>query len=605
LARYPVRQYCLSSVATSGSPPRSRHVTPIRALLLAFVLILGGDALAWTIQTDGGRIAVEDVRWQGTSGTTMSALLYVPPGVDVDAPAPGILAVHGYINSRETQDGFAIELARRGFVVLAMDQTGHGFSDPPAFANGFGGPDGLAYLRSLDFVDQDNIGLEGHSMGGWAVLIAAAAAPDAYRSVVIEGSSTGTSGAPDATAEYPRNLAVVFSKFDEFSSLMWGTAVPGEVAAGEKLMAAFGTDAPVEPGRIYGSIDDGTGRVFHQPPVIHSGDHFSRVAIGHAVDWFQQTLEGEAPRDPGDQVWYWKEIGNLVALVGMVVLLFAVGSLLLRQTIFRSLETPPTRLSGPRGGAWWIAAVLFAGLPALTLFPFKSVGGALPVSALFPQSITNQVMVWALLNGAVSAILLTLWQRTRGRAAGATTDDYGLTWNGRVDWKRVSLSFVLALVIAAAAYGTVALSAAVFTTDFRFWVFAVKPMSPLHLRMATLYLLPFALFFMVYGAVLCGQLTTEATTIRNVTRAVLLSTLGFAALIAWQYAPLFMGGTLANPGEPLWSIIAFQFLPLMTIAGAVTAYFHERTGHVYVGAFLSAMLVTWIVVASQATHHPF
>jgi len=79
---------------------------------------------------------------------------------------PGILAVHGYINSRETQHGFAIEFARRGYVALALDQAGHGYSDPPAFANGCGGPDGLAHLRSLDVVDKNNVGLEGHSMGG-------------------------------------------------------------------------------------------------------------------------------------------------------------------------------------------------------------------------------------------------------------------------------------------------------------------------------------------------------------------------------------------------------------------------------------------------------
>ena len=105
----------------------------------------------------------------------MSGLLYIPPNATPQIPAPGILAVHGYINSRETQDGFAIEFARRGYVVLALDQTGHGYSDPPAFAGGFGGPDGLAYLRSLEFVDKNNIGLEGHSMGGWTVLAAATA----------------------------------------------------------------------------------------------------------------------------------------------------------------------------------------------------------------------------------------------------------------------------------------------------------------------------------------------------------------------------------------------------------------------------------------------
>ena len=82
--------------------------------------------------------------------------------------------------------------------MLALDQTGHGYSDPPAFANGFGGPDALAYLRSLDFVDKANIGLEGHSMGGWTMLAAATAMPNDYKSMVLEGSSTGGRSPPRA-----------------------------------------------------------------------------------------------------------------------------------------------------------------------------------------------------------------------------------------------------------------------------------------------------------------------------------------------------------------------------------------------------------------------
>jgi len=97
------------------------------------ILIAAGGLLAYLTQTAGG-IRIEDVRFNGATGNTMSALLYIPPNATAQTPAPGILAVHGYINSRETQDGFAIEFARRGYVVLAIDQTGHGYSDPPAFA---------------------------------------------------------------------------------------------------------------------------------------------------------------------------------------------------------------------------------------------------------------------------------------------------------------------------------------------------------------------------------------------------------------------------------------------------------------------------------------
>src|SRR5437879_12644004 len=189
--------------------------------ILGVLLFLSAGLLAHFSQTAGG-IRIQDVRFTGAKGNTMSDLLYIPPNATPQIPAPAILAVHGYINSRETQDGFAIEFARRGYVVLALDQTGHGYSDPPAFAGGFGGPDGLAYLRSLDFVDKTNIGLEGHSMGGWTVLAAATAMPHDYQSIVLEGSSTGQPFAADGTPGWPRNTALVFAQYEEFSNLRVG-----------------------------------------------------------------------------------------------------------------------------------------------------------------------------------------------------------------------------------------------------------------------------------------------------------------------------------------------------------------------------------------------
>jgi pimeloyl-ACP methyl ester carboxylesterase len=257
--------------------------------LFGLMLVLGGSWQASRIQTSGG-IAIHDIRFRSPAGTAMSALLYVPPGATSARPVPGILAVHGYINSRETQDGFAIEFARRGYVVLALDQTGHGYSGGAAFSEGFGGPAGLACLRGLPMVDKENIGLEGHSMGGWTVLAAAAAMPNAYRAMVLEGSSTGKPFAADGTPAWPRNLALVFSRFDEFSKIMWGVDRAQDVASSPKLQAVFASPAIV-PGTIYGSIADGTARRLSQPLTTHPGDH-----ISHAV--FRDN-QGERARQSG------------------------------------------------------------------------------------------------------------------------------------------------------------------------------------------------------------------------------------------------------------------------------------------------------------------
>src|SRR5580698_7134840 len=161
---------------------------------LGWALVLAGGLIAHLVQTSGG-VRIEDVRYRGAAGETISALLYVPPSATAAHPAPAVLVSHGFINTREMQSPFAIELARRGFVVLAMDMTGHGYSTGPMGVDGFGGPSALAYLRSLPFVDKANIGLEGHSMGGAPIMNAATAIPDGYRAVVLEGSTTQFFGA--------------------------------------------------------------------------------------------------------------------------------------------------------------------------------------------------------------------------------------------------------------------------------------------------------------------------------------------------------------------------------------------------------------------------
>jgi pimeloyl-ACP methyl ester carboxylesterase len=390
--------------------------------IAGLILILAGGLLAHFTQTAGG-IRIEDVRFKGAAGNTMSALLYIPPNATAQTPAPGILAVHGYINSRETQDGFAIEFARRGYVVLALDQTGHGYSDPPSFVNGFGGPDGLAHLRSLDIVDKNNIGLEGHSMGGWTVLAAAATMPNDYKSIVLEGSSPGKPFAAEGTASWPRNVALVFARYEEFPALMWGVDLARDVTQSPKLWALFGTSGAVEPGKVYGDIAQGTARVLYTPSMTHPAEHISHEAIGYSLDWFGKTLQGGTPRPPEDQIWFRKEIGTLIALIGFVALLIGVFDGLLEAPMFSHLRLPAVAdgsvpaASASSGSRWTIAFVLSAFIPALTYYPAFALAGAFVAPSHFlPQGVTNQIMVWAVINGLIALALMPFAPKRASRS---------------------------------------------------------------------------------------------------------------------------------------------------------------------------------------------
>jgi pimeloyl-ACP methyl ester carboxylesterase len=567
--------------------------------IAGLILILAGGLLAHFTQTADG-IKIEDVRFKGAKGNTMSALLYIPANATARTPAPGILAVHGYINSRETQDGFAIEFARRGYVVLALDQTGHGYSDPPAFANGFGGPDGLAYLRSLDIVDKSNIGLEGHSMGGWTVLAAATAMPNDYKSMVLEGSSTGKPFAADGTPGWPRNTALVFAQYEEFSNLMWGIDRARDVTQSPKLWAMFGTNGPVEPGKLYGEIAQGTARVLYTPAITHPAEHISHEAIGYSLDWFAKTLQGGTPRPADDQIWFRKEIGTLIALLGFVALLIGVFDGLLEAKMFSRLRLPeiadgtmPEHVAAS-GRRWTTAFVLSAFIPALTYYPaFALAGSFVKPSSLLPQGITNQIMVWAIINALITLALMPFAPKRASRA--------GI----------VGQSVVIALASVIAGYAALWLADILFKIDFRFWIVALKLMNANQFLMFLIYLVPFTAFFVIALHVLHRNFSTMAAPRGALYLTNILAlTLGFIVLLGLQYGLLWLGGKLFNPLPdpgfvPLSTIVAIQFVPLLAIAAVIATFTWRRTGSSLPGALICGLVVTWYVVAGTATQAAF
>jgi pimeloyl-ACP methyl ester carboxylesterase len=566
---------------------------------LGVVLILAGGLLAHFTQTAGG-IRIQDVRFTGAKGNTMSGLLYVPANATPQIPAPGILAVHGYINSRETQDGFAIEFARRGYVVLALDQTGHGYSDPPAFAGGFGGPDGLAYLRSLEFVDKNNIGLEGHSMGGWTVLAAATASPNDYKSMVLEGSSTGKPFAAEGTPSWPRNVALVFAQYEEFSTLMWGVDLARDVTQSPKLWAFFGTQGPVEPGKVYGDIAQGTARVLYTPAITHPAEHISHEAIGHSLDWFAKTLQGGTPRPVDDQIWFRKEIGTLIALIGFVALLIGAFDALLEAPMYSRLRLPEiadgtmpehTAASGRR---WTTAFILSAFIPALTYYPAFALGGTFVTpSAFLPQGITNQILVWAVINGLITLALMRFAPKRASRS--------GI----------VLQSVVIAIASVAIGYAALWLADLAFKIDFRFWIVALKLMSAKQFLIFLIYLVPFTAFFVIALHVLHRNFSTMAAPRGALYLTNILAlTLGFIVLVGGQYAILWLTGKLFNPLPdpgfvPLSTIVAIQFVPLLAICAVIATFTWRRTGSSLPGALICGLFVTWYVVAGTATQAAF
>ncbi len=249
--------------------------------LLLVCLILASACMfcANLIQRDFGKVQIIDGEIPTDAGV-MTYKLYKPDNATADAKAPAVLLLHGYQNDHETCAAYAIELSRRGAVVLCLDEYGHGLSTAGLLNRGFvnqrvstnfgnekeiqkigsteryrlmmnfsnlsffderytrdeagneitdsscGGSTAYGYLASLDYVDETRMAVSGHSMGTWSSWSVAADYCDSVNSkgesiapkaVVLQCGELFRDSAYDSSKIRFNNVLLLQAKYDEFS----------------------------------------------------------------------------------------------------------------------------------------------------------------------------------------------------------------------------------------------------------------------------------------------------------------------------------------------------------------------------------------------------
>lgn len=588
-------------------------------LLVALLLVLVGSILGYLVQTDFGKVEVRDIRFNGRDGKVISALLYVPQNATNETPAPAVMTMHGFMNSRETQSGFNIEFARRGYVVLALDMTGHGYTEQtnvwpnmladPTFS--YGASDGLRYLANLPFVDKENIGVEGHSMGGWAMINAALQNPGLIKSLILSGSGPLAEGL--ITAETGYNLGVIMGRYDEFSLLMWGKERGAEIVDSQNLLNAFGATETIEPEKLHGSFDNQTARIFYMPNETHPKNHLSRTAIGHAVDFMQQSIPTGSTLDPANQIWQWKEFGTMLVMLGVVLFVFAAGARLFDLPYFKAVTQPVPASSSITGWGWWLAAVIGTIVPVATYTQMTVPYSNNSMNSFWPQLLTNGLVRYVIITALIAIILFLAWHFLSARRRGANVVSYGLSTNSEnpaFSLRYIGRSLLLAAIIVAAAHLILSIVQSAFLVDARWWVLALKPMDPSRFIMFLKYLIPFLLFFLINGLILHGQLrprefsTGTKTAAGWMLAAAGINALGVILLIAAHLIYLFTSGKVYTADLSLFMILGYQVIFVLIVTACISAYFFKKTGNIYTGAFICAMLTTWYIVAGQAVLLP-
>jgi hypothetical protein len=347
----------------------------------------------------------------------------------------------------------------------------------------------------------------------------------------------------------------------------------------------LGTHAPVAEKRLYGAIADGTARKLYQPSTTHPGDHVSTAAIGHATEWFAATLDGGTPRPASDQIWYWKEFGTGIGLVGFIMIILGAFDALVRLPVFVSVRAAAVPAADHRDRGWWRVFALTAGLPALLFFPtFIAASLLLSASNWLPQAVTTQITIWALASAGLSLLMGRFMPRTVG--------------THQSDWLK---SILLAAATVAAGYATLWLVDRLFHTDFRLWVVAVKLPSIRQWAIAAIYVVPLTLAFLVTARSLASATVRSDTALWRYIAAILTLTTGFIVMLGVIYGLFFMTGSLVTAFDPLSTVIALQFVPVLIAVAIIAIFTWQRTGSYRVGGLITGMLVTLYAVAGTAT----
>ena len=632
-----------------------KRIRSLIAFIVCIVLAVVSISVASLIESDFGRVSVEQIRIPITTNNGISAYipakLYIPDGVDSSNPAPAVLLMHGYQNDKDTSAAFAVELARRKIVALSIDEFGHGespigmrnrgydksksgpnrFKMFMSFSNlnfdnveglidsSMGGTAAFRWLQSRDYVQAGKVGVTGHSMGTWSAYTVAAENPDHAAIVIQCGEVEGPVIDDDGNVRF-RNVLLLQAQYDEFDYFRDYQLITENLNETELRYKIFsGQDAPVEWNKTYGSFDDGTARRMELLGTLHRGVTHSSKGIAAAMEWFTTALGVEPDMPPTGLMFMKRELLMGFALLAALISLLPLCSLLLTTKFFAPLAQPlPDRYTAPKKS--WHKTAIISILLSAVLYPFVTqLGhGLFPYpDGLFRTLMAGGLILWLDLLFIIAFFMFRRWyKKGEGKELGVTMYDMGISFDREktvIDRKMIGKTVFMALIMFGYLYALTTIGYRYLNTDLRFiWPF-LRPFTPGRFLQFLLYLPFFFLFFLFNGGVrLFGQMrqkeygspakTQFVWWLKNI--YVMLG--GLVIVSLFEYVPFLLGyGTgwalvgLSLFDGPFMSALVLIF-PQFFVLFFVATYFYRKTGKVYLGSLITAIIVSWITCGGAA-----
>lgn len=600
----------------------------IAAIVFTLVCLIG----AYTVMTDFFSVNVSTTTTTTTSGHTVSIRVYKPDTATAENKAPAVVLAHGLSTTKECYTQYAIELSRRGYVVVTPDMLNHGASEISPFetffmdpnADGYGVYAAVKYMAGLDYVDTDRIGIAGHSMGGNATNMSVEldnmSGNPVIDSVFLlssnptfkdrEGNWTNIYGDRSAGLFYSDYDHVYFSSMDEN-----GAPVPAQqfMSSPEaKSFVTFGQDPAafegdqVLPGHTYGT--ENSIRRIYEAAVIHPYAQGGNKAIAAAVDFFQDTLEAPNYIIGYEQVGDFYQLFSILALFGALAIAVFVVANLTKLKFFAELAAPADKALRPapdkKGKIWfWSLTILNCVFAFLSISFIFARGFGYFVFPWLPQQVSNIFALWALANGLF--MLLTSFGSyfLYGKKQGATMKDWGVA----ISFKKLLKSILVALLAFLSALVVVYVAGHVFQMDLRVYLWGIRDMPMDHLYLFFIYL-P---FFLVFGIAVSiainsayySKIGKEPTWLNDLFFAFMNFIPAFVIYVV-GYALFKQSGIQPNVfGSTFTFTYMINALPVFPVAVLLLRRLNKHCNNPYIPGIIVGCLLTFFQVASVFTCH--
>jgi hypothetical protein len=634
-------------------------------VVLVFVIVFSA-IMSSAFQNSFGAVEVRMVMINDKDGDRIVGKLYIPDGVDSDNPAPGVLGLHGFNNDKDVQRPAAIELSKAGFVVLSLDQLGHGDSsggyrtDAPPYSYF----KAYEYLMNLTFVQWNNTGIYGHSMGELRARQIAAAYPQ-HRALGLQAFTPNFIAAFYGDYGDPKfnNILHLWSSWEEWGGD--GKTVAQNLADN---LAALDVAYNLPPGTMQvdttvdlwgGPVDFANGTARRESYDIGSHPHItmSPKHTAEIVAWMLQALQGMseaqawAIADPANQTWVGSEVFGMLAAFATLISILPLAYLLMNVRYFSEVRQPmPEKIHTTKKSTWWIAATANTAIAGITYWAFipgysETSNWLFEVTigeyVVFNHGIANGFAHWFLMNATLGTILWVVWfllTRWRKGREGPTLHDVGLSYSSPEEISGLAFkerlnrvpkvfnprilgkTILIAMILFGWMYGLVFLAQAFLNVEFRgFWTM-MKTFSDLQRVVDFWPYFGIVFFFGLInaGIYMFGQLRMKEYGNTYVTHAIwwfkicYLMLGGLVVVMFVQYGPqLFVNGPLTSTNIPGWSASGTNRMMIIQLMGAIPFFslilflsinLYRQTGRVYLSSIMFAAIVVWFQMTALVAY---